>query len=180
MKTGNYLISLAVLSALVSEPLVAQSVNPFDNHGRVETRAMAGITIPLGGKRRGADSRGVDTKPRFDLRFDTSRIDAQRASSLDPLRLNRRDVRQSVFSVTLEKRPQLMMNGHAFAHIGPRLYSEEDEAQEGDEAEKEERSTGEKVLRGAGWVGIGALAVLGVGAGAFLLSCGDGECFVDD
>ena len=151
MKTGKSLTSLAVLSALVSQPVAAQSLSPFDNHGRVETRAMAGVTIPLGGKRRSAD-----TKPRFDLRFDTSRIDAQHASSLDPLRQNRRDLRQSVFSVTFERRPQLMLNGHGFAQVGPSIY-----AQDGDEESAEETEDGGGIST-LGWIGIGAAAFAGV------------------
>ena len=176
MKSGSFFTALGVVGALASQPVHAQSVNAFDNHGRVETRAMLGVTIPLGGKKR-----AQETKPRLDLRFDTSRIDSDpaRTRTLDPLRLQRRDIRQSVFSITMENRPRLMLNGYAVAQVGPTLYADQD-AETTEEGEKEERGTGEKILRGAGWAGIGALAVVGVGAGVFLLSCGDGDCFVDD
>lgn len=176
MKSGSFFTSLGVVCALACQPVHAQSVNAFDNHGRVETRAMLGVTIPFGGKKREAE-----TKPRLDLRFDTSRIDSDpaRTRTLDPLRLQRRDIRQSVFSITMENRPRLMLNGYSIAQVGPTLFADQD-AETTEEGEKKERGTGEKILRGAGWVGIGALAVVGVGAGVFLLSCGDGECFQED
>jgi len=166
------------LGSLIAAPVHAQSAHPFQDHGRVESRAMLGVTIPLGGQKQKAD-----TKPRFDLRIDTSRIDGDftRAPTLDPFRQNRRDVRQSVVSLTMERQPRVMLNGFSLAQMGSPVLraDEEPEAEEGEDT-KNERSTGEKVLRGAGWVGIGALGVLAVGAGIFLISCDDGDCFVDD
>ena len=167
------------LGSVIAAPVHAQSAHPFQDHGRVEARAMLGVTIPLGGQKQKAD-----TKPRLDLRFDTSRIDGDftNAPTLDPIRQNRREVRQSVVSLTMERQPRVMLNGFSLAQLGsPVLRADDDkpEAEEGEESENE-RSTGEKVLRGAGWVGIGALGVLAVGTGIFLLSCDDGDCFVDD
>ncbi|MEM6858173.1 MAG: hypothetical protein AAF559_09900 [Pseudomonadota bacterium] len=170
-----FLTSIAVTSALASSPAAAQSLSHFQNNGRAETRAIVGISVPNGCRRQ-----AVDTRPTLNLRFDPSRIDADptRFRSLDPLLANRRNQRASVFSLTLKNNPRLMLHGHSFARMGSPLYANgevEDEKARG--GRKEERGTGEKVLRGVGWAGIGALAIVGVGVGVFALSCGDGECF---
>ncbi|MEL7518331.1 MAG: hypothetical protein AAFN48_05190, partial [Pseudomonadota bacterium] len=113
----------------------------------------------------------------------TSRIDGDftRAPTLDPFRQNRRDVRKSVVSLTMERQPRVMLNGFSLAQVGsPVLRADDEPEAEESEDTKSERSTGEKVLRSAGWVGIGALGVLAVGAGIFLISCDDGDCFVDE
>ena len=168
-------VAIAVLGALISQPLSAQSLRSFENNGRQETRAMVGLTIPLGGK-----SRSRNNEPRLDFRLDTSRLVGVRfrARSLNSIFQDRRDVRATTFSLTFENNPKLLLNGHSFASFGsPVLRAQE----ESEEAEKEERSTGAKIARGFGWAGIGALAVLGAGAGYLGLRCGEGsECFDED
>ena len=171
-----YTIAGASLAALACQPLAAQSIASFEETGRVDTRAMVGITIPLGGK-----SPTRNTEPRLDFRFDTSRIDAdpQRQRTLNPLMRQRRNVRATTFSLTFDHNPKLLLNGHAFASLGSPLLARFDE---GEEAEKEERSTGQKILRGAGWAGIGALALVGAGAGYLVIRCSgdDSDCFDED
>ncbi|MGB3471800.1 MAG: hypothetical protein WBA51_13340 [Erythrobacter sp.] len=70
------------------------------------------------------------------------------------------------------------MNGQSFAALGSPILSAQEEAEE---AEKKKRGTAEKIARGFGWAGIGALAVLGAGAGFLLIRCGErSDCFNDE
>lgn len=158
----NASLSALVIVALAS-PGHAQSLRSFEADGRLETRAMLGITIPLGGK-----STKRNTEPRLDFRFDASRIDSDpfQTRTLNPLLRERRDLRATTLSLTFEQDPKLLLNGSAFASMGSPILSSTEE-----DAEKEGRSTGEKILRGVGWAGIGAVVLLGGTAAAFFLSC---------
>ena len=168
-------VAAVALGALISHPLSAQSLRSFENTGRAETRAMVGLTIPLGG-----ESRERNSEPRLDLRFDTSRIDGDplRARPLNPLLQDRRDVRATTLSLTFESNPKLLLNQQKIASLGPSILR----AQEDGEESKEERGTGEKIARGLGWAGIGLLGITAAGVGYFALRCGgdDSDCFRED
>lgn len=174
--TKGAVAGLVALS--LSSGASAQSLRSFENDGRNETRAMVGITIPFGGDRRSAEN-----KPRVDFRMQSAEI----GSSYDleqvrnPLLLDRRDVRQATVSLTFEDNPRFLLNGRSLSPkplLRAAQDGDEEASAEGEEntEEKKDRTTGEKVLRGAAF---SALAAVTVAAGAFtyfLARCGDGSC----
>lgn len=98
----HILSKIALLSIAVHAPLQAQSL--VSRPGDVDRRASIAITIPLSGQK------SAETKPRMELLMsqDRARTNDYR---YDFERLNR--PRASRVGFTLDKQPQLMMNGRA-------------------------------------------------------------------
>ncbi|MDJ0978592.1 MAG: hypothetical protein QNI87_08645 [Erythrobacter sp.] len=171
----NRIAQLFLICAFVfgTAPARAQALAPFTDAGAVETRAMVGITIPLGSR-----SKSVEAKPRFDLTLER----AQFRQGVDgfnqniSIRPERRNVRSTKLSLTLEEQPRFLLNGLAF-QSDYSLHADEDEegAQEDGEDKKSGRSTGKKVLRGAAVAGGVFVTVIAVGFTAFLIECRNDE-----
>ncbi len=144
-------LSVAVFS-LLAQPVAAQSLDEWEREGRVETRAMASFTIPLGG------GRSVEqTAPRLDFAMQNYRIGSDQNA---PLRFDVRSQpralqRQSIVSLTLDQQPKLLLNGQRVATFGPTLHADE---------EGEQKSGGGNT---ALYV-IGGVLVLAAGATAIL------------
>ena len=137
-------------------------------------RAMVGITIPFGGDRRSAES-----QPRFDLQFERSEIGADNRimRRVNPIALDRRQVRRATVSLTFEQEPRFLVNGVSFDQAA-RLYSGQDESGEAEETEGEERegrTTGQKVLRGAAVAGGVFIVITGVALAALIIDCKDDD-----
>ncbi|MEP2736120.1 MAG: hypothetical protein ABJP34_07450 [Erythrobacter sp.] len=136
--------ALSVLPQVVS----AQSLADWEKAGRSETRAMASITIPLGGGRQ-----AEKTAPRLDFAIQSYRSTsvAPTIVSVDSFETNPRVQRQSVVSFTLDRRPKLMLNGQRVATFGPTLYADEEE-----KSEKGGDNTALLVIGGLGALVLGA------------------------
>lgn len=161
---GNFMVSAAALAALAlgAQPASArQDLRDLDVQGRTDIRAVAAITIPLGGPRQARE-----TAPRFDFAMQSQRIQADDASVLsnfDARRDSRVTLARTAVSFTFEQNPRLLMNGHRLATFGPWLTADNEEDSQDD----------------GGQLGTVGLVVLGVGAaiaGGFLFA----DVIVDD
>lgn len=148
----------------------AQSFRSFENEGLSETRAMVGITIPFGGNRHSEEN-----KPRFDFRMQAAEIghtyDFDR--SRNPIQFDRRDIRQATVSLTFEDKPRFLLNGRSLSyeptfHAAQESQGEATAEIEEDSSSKKERTTGQKVLRGAGFAAI-ATGIFFAGALGYLV-----------
>ena len=116
MKKLGSLLALTALS--VPQFAIAQSLHDFENAGRTEMRAMAGVTIPLGDSRK-----SHETKPRVDFSVESARIGQN--SSFDHNYRSKPVVgwqpdRKSTLSFTLEQQPTMMLNGQRLRPTGQR------------------------------------------------------------
>lgn len=163
------IVALTCLSVLLAPSAQAQSLRSFEGGGRLESRAMIGLTIPLGGK-----SARRNAEPRIDFRIDASRIDSNppEAQAFNPLWDDRRDVRAATFSLTFEDNPKLLLNGHALTSFGVPVLRADESQEEGEEKDH-------KALRTVGWVALGALVFYGSVAAITAAECSgsDSDCF---
>lgn len=129
MKTIGLLSAVATISML-AQPVSAQSYQDLQQGHQSEVRVSAGITIPFGGQKRGAD-----TKPRFDLGFDQR---VQRKDVLLAVNTARAteaaEWRRTSLALTLEDNPRMLMNGHQVARFNLATHADEDDASETDGA----------------------------------------------
>lgn len=159
----NIAAAMAVMS--LASTANAQSLRGFEANGASETRATVGITIPLGAARE-----RLREKPRFDFAIETARVDAYStpdALRIDPLELDRRNVRRASLSLTFEDQPHVLLNGAAPIY-GSTLYAGQDDREEESEDSddgRSERTTGQKVGRAAAGAGliVGTVALVGLG-----------------
>lgn len=126
------MVSAAALAALAlgAQPASAQqNLRDLDAEGRTDIRAVAAITIPLGGPRQARE-----TAPRFDFAMQSQRIQADDASVLSNFNArgdNRVTLARTAVSFTFEQNPRLLFNGERLATFGSRLTADEDEGSEG-------------------------------------------------
>ncbi|MDJ0978593.1 MAG: hypothetical protein QNI87_08650 [Erythrobacter sp.] len=168
-------LALALVIGLAPASVNAQTFGASTGAGAVETRAMVGVTIPFGAKRRQAE-----TRPRFDLRLEAADYrpdfnDApDRRIGLQP----RRNVRRVSLSWTMEDRPRFLLNGRVL-ESQYRLSADEDTSEENEEGTQEKKgtTTGQKVLRGAAVAGGVMVVIAGIGLIGVLTQCdGDDGC----
>lgn len=137
-------------ASLFAQGAQAQSLRDLHSEARIDTRASASLTIPLGAK-----ARSDATKPRFDFVLETQSRGHSR--SVTPLRFDanfqRQRVRAAKVSFTLEQNPRLLLNDQRVATFGPRLTADEDEKSGG--------------LGTGGWILVGVGVAIG---GGFLIS----------
>ena len=150
----------------------AQSVGPFSHTGSFETRAMVGVTIPLGSR-----SESAEAKPRFDLTIEGAQLrhGVDGFANTFSIRPERRNIRRATVSWTIENRPQFLLNGYSL-QPSDHLYADEPaDGEEGEDSEKNGRSTGKKILRGAAVAGGVAALAVGVGIAAIIAQCNSDE-----
>ena len=115
----------AVIAFAIPSVTSAQSLNGFENEGRVESRAMVGVSIPLGQAKR-----SEQTAPRVDFSFRSGRIGRSARFDHDVRKapdIGWQPERGSTLSLTLQGSPRLMLNGQRLATFGPELYADAEE-----------------------------------------------------
>ena len=131
MKYGTIVVALAV-ATVAGQPVSAQqSLRDFENAGQSDLRASVSISIPLGGPKR-----NVESEPRIDFAMQSQRLQPETPRfqiAVDPVTVNSIAVRRTALSLTLERNPQMLVNGQQVATFGPRLNADEEEAESGGE-----------------------------------------------
>lgn len=114
------IISLVVLASAL--PVQARETDTFPASSLSSSRIMLGITLPLGASRR-----QVYRQPRLDLRFENSHNDAviDLNNEIYAPQQSRRDSTGPKLSLTLQKRPQFLINGKVI-RSGYRLKQNEE------------------------------------------------------
>lgn len=115
IKHLGHVCLFVMTTSLFASSVFAQPLHPLHQYGERDIRSAINLTIPFGGQPNAATS-----KPRFNLSFQQHRlkqdpynfvpstIDVKSSSyNLQP--------RQARIGFTLDKNPQLMMNGKPFA-----------------------------------------------------------------
>ncbi|WP_143182884.1 hypothetical protein [Parasphingorhabdus marina] len=116
--------------ALLGQAASAQTLRSFELQGQSETRAVAKVTIPLGGQRSSADN-----TPRLDFAVQTHRFQPVKSDPALRFRANWDEQtslqHQTSLSFTLEPAPRMLLNGKQLAKFGPTLQADQAEDEGG-------------------------------------------------
>lgn len=128
--TGKAL-ALSALAMCATPAFAQQTMRDFEAAGQSDVRAVASVTIPLGGPHQS----GQATSPRVDFavinrRYQTDGV--REDLSLAPELPNGFVERRTALSFTLERNPRMLLNGRRIATLGPVLTAQDNESADGD------------------------------------------------